>query len=172
VQLAGRGIGEAAIATAFGLLPVTGAAWLQSGAVDLASLLVSVPVAMWVTAILLINEVPDIAADAAAGKRTLPVRLGVGGARRVYVGLHAGALLALAAAAFVGLLSPFALIVPPFLFALALANSRDIRPVAEARDKLTRAIERTLAIHSVGCLWLAVWAWRGAATASQLLPSG
>ena len=30
-QLAGRGIGELAIGVAFGLLPVTGAAWLQSG---------------------------------------------------------------------------------------------------------------------------------------------
>jgi 1,4-dihydroxy-2-naphthoate octaprenyltransferase len=160
-QLAGRGVGEAAIAAAFGLLPVTGAAWLQSGVVDFASLLVSIPVALWVTAILLINEVPDITADAAAGKRTLPVRLGVGGARWVYVGLHAGSLIALAAAVLLRFLSPFALIVPPLLFALALANARDIRPVAEARDKLKRAIERTLAIHSVGCLWLAVWAWRG-----------
>lgn len=161
-QLAGRGVGEAAIAAAFGLLPVTGAAWLQSGVVDFASLLISVPVALWVTAILLINEVPDITADAAAGKRTLPVRLGVNGARWVYVGLHLGALLAMVAAVATGLLSPFALVVPPFIFALALASSRDVRPVAEARERLTRAIERTLAIHAVGCLWLAVWAWRGA----------
>ena len=31
VQLAGRGVGELAIGVAFGILPVTGAAWLQSG---------------------------------------------------------------------------------------------------------------------------------------------
>ncbi len=158
-QLAGRGIGELAIAVAFGLLPVTGAAWLQSGVMDDAALLVSVPVALWVTAILLINEVPDIAADAAAGKRTLPVRFGVTGARRIYVGLHLGALLAIVAAVAAGYLSPFVLLVPPLLFALAVVNSRDVRPVAEAREALTRAIERTLAIHAVGCLWLAVWAW-------------
>jgi 1,4-dihydroxy-2-naphthoate octaprenyltransferase len=171
-QLAGRGVGEAAIATAFGVLPVTGAAWLQSGIVDFASLLISIPVAMWVSAILLINEVPDVAADAAAGKRTLPVRLGIPGARRLYVGLHAVALLAIIAAVFGSLLSPFALIVPPFLFVLALSNARGVRPVAEARASLTRAIERTLAIHSVGCLWLAVWAWHGTATAGRLLPPG
>jgi 1,4-dihydroxy-2-naphthoate octaprenyltransferase len=158
-QLAGRGIGELAIAVAFGLLPVTGAAWLQSGTFDDAALLISIPVALWVTAILLINEVPDIAADAAAGKRTLPVRLGIGGARWTYVALHLGALLAIVAAVIAGHLSPFALLVPPLLFALALANSRDIRPVAQAREALKRAIERTLAIHTAGCLWLAVWAW-------------
>ena len=161
VQLAGRGIGELAIGAAFGVLPVTGAAWLQSGIVDPTAVLISVPVATWVTAILLINEVPDIAADAAAGKRTLPVRLGVDGARWIYVGLHLGALLAIVAAVLSRHLSPFALLVPPVLFALAVVNARDIRPVTEAREPLKRAIERTLAIHSVGGLWLAVWAWRG-----------
>src|SRR5512145_2558370 len=50
-QLAGRGVGELATAVAFGLLPVTGAAWLQSGVIDSAALLLSVPVALWVTAI-------------------------------------------------------------------------------------------------------------------------
>ena len=87
------------------------------------------------------------------------MRFGVTGARWIYVGLHFGALLAIVAAVIAGYLSPFALIVPPLLFALALANSRDIRPVAEARESLKRAIERTLAIHTVGCLWLAAWAW-------------
>jgi len=83
VQLVARGVGEACIAVAFGLLPVCGAAWLQSGVIDWR--------ACWspsgrpvVTLILLINEVPDRKADAAAGKRTLVVRLGVAGARRLY----------------------------------------------------------------------------------------
>jgi 1,4-dihydroxy-2-naphthoate octaprenyltransferase len=160
-QLAGRGIGEFVIGVAFGVLPVTGAAWLQSGVLDGAALLISVPVASWVTAILLINEVPDVAADAAAGKRTIPVRLGAVGARRVYAGLHLGALLAIVAAVIDGLLSPFALVVPPVLVALGFLNARAIRPVAEGREALKQAIERTLAIHAVGCLWLAVWAWRG-----------
>lgn len=162
VQLAGRGIGELAIAVAFGVLPVTGAAWLQSGRLDGAAVLIAMPVALWVTAILLINEVPDIDADHAAGKHTLPVRLGIGGARWIYVGLHLGALIAILAAVLDGLLSAFTLLVPPLLFALAIANSRAIRRVEEGREALKRAIERTLAIHSVGCLWLAVWAWQGA----------
>ncbi|HEY6923244.1 MAG TPA: prenyltransferase, partial [Steroidobacteraceae bacterium] len=62
VQLSARGTGEAAIAAAFGVLPVCGAAWLQSGRVDWASLLIAIPVSMWVASILLMNEVPDRAA--------------------------------------------------------------------------------------------------------------
>jgi 1,4-dihydroxy-2-naphthoate polyprenyltransferase len=161
VQLAGRGVGELTIGVAFGLMPVAGAAWLQSGTLDFAAVFISIPVALWVTAILLINEVPDIRADAAAGKYTLPVRVGVGGTRWIYVGLHFGALLAIAAAVAAKWLSPFALIAPPLLFALAVVNSRAIRPVSQGREALKGAIERTLAIHALGCLWLAVWAWRG-----------
>ena len=65
-QLSGRGIGEVCIAIAFGLVPVTGAAWLQSGIVDLNAVLISMPIGCWVAAILLINEVPDMQADAGA----------------------------------------------------------------------------------------------------------
>ncbi|HEY5808270.1 MAG TPA: 1,4-dihydroxy-2-naphthoate octaprenyltransferase, partial [Povalibacter sp.] len=88
VQLSAHGLGETAVALAFGVLPVVGAAWLQSGVISTGSLAISIPVALWVAAILLINEVTDIRADAAAGKRTLVVRLGVAVTRRVYAGLQ------------------------------------------------------------------------------------
>lgn len=160
-QLAGRGAGELAIAIAFGVLPVTGAAWLQSGTLDAAALLISVPVGLWVAAILLINEVPDIVADAAAGKRTLPVRSGVRATRGIYVALQAGACATIAAAVVRGLLSPFALLALPLLLWLGLTAARGIRPIGEDRAALTCGIERTLAIHTLGCLWLAVWAFTG-----------
>jgi 1,4-dihydroxy-2-naphthoate octaprenyltransferase len=60
VQLRAHGFSEAALALAFGTLPVAGAAWLQSGIVDTDVLLASVPISLWVAAILLTNEVPDI----------------------------------------------------------------------------------------------------------------
>ena len=74
VQLAGRGLGELAVAIGFGALPVMGGAWLQSGALSLQALLLSLPLGCWIAAVLIANEVPDAAADAAAGKRTLVVR--------------------------------------------------------------------------------------------------
>ena len=77
LQLSARGLGELAVGIGFGVLPVMGAAWLQSGTFGLDSLLISLPLSCWVLNILLINEIPDIEADAAVGKRTLPVRLGL-----------------------------------------------------------------------------------------------
>ena len=79
VKLSSLGIGEIAVAVAFGVLPVTGAAWLQGASIDTALVLYSLPVSAWVFAILFINEVPDIKADGATGKNTLPVRLGLQG---------------------------------------------------------------------------------------------
>lgn len=153
IQLAARGIGEAAIAVAFGVLPVTGAAWLQSGRVDEASILISVPVSLWVAAILLMNEVPDQAADARAGKATLVVRLGMNATRRVYLGLHATA-----CAAF--LLAGALRLVPWWIAILAIvllpgawsAASGIAEPLDRAR--LTRSIKTTLGLHTVGSLLL------------------
>lgn len=153
VQLAAHGIGEAAIAIAFGVLPVTGAAWLQSGRVDGASVLVSVPVSMWVAAILLMNEVPDRLADERAGKRTLAVRLTPNGTRRLYLTLQAAA-----CAAF--LLAGIRHLVPWWMSLLSIAllpgawsASRRIGPTVE-RGSFTRSIETTLRLHTLGCVLL------------------
>jgi 1,4-dihydroxy-2-naphthoate octaprenyltransferase len=153
VQLAARGLGEAAIAVAFGVLPVTGAAWLQSDRLDWASVLISLPVGMWVTAILLINEVPDRKADGRAGKRTLVVRFGTEGTRRIYLALHVTA-----CAAF--LLAGSLRLVPWWMGAASLVlmtgagtAARNIRePIDRAR--ITRSIEMTLRLQTGGCLLL------------------
>ena len=160
LQLAARGIGEIAIAIGFGVLPIMGAAWLQSGVFDSAALLIAIPTGMWVTAILLINEVPDLRADAAAGKRTLPVRIGVGGTRAVYIALHAVALAAVVIMAAQRQLHWGVLLGVALLFGLALSAARGIGdPVGEGRAGLRGSIEKTLAIHAIGSLWIAAWAW-------------
>ena len=91
LQLSGKGVGEFFLMIAFGLLPAGGAAWLQSGVFDAATVLMAVPLGIWVMLILWINEVPDRKADAANGKRTLVVRLGLDGARLGYRLLHVAA---------------------------------------------------------------------------------
>jgi 1,4-dihydroxy-2-naphthoate octaprenyltransferase len=157
VQLSGKGVGEAFLMLAFGALPVCGAAWLQSGLVDLDSVLIAVPAGIWVTLILLINEVPDRKADAANGKRTLVVRMGVSGARMLYRALHVlalGCVLALvlrgalpwwvAAGSVVVLLGGFR----------AAAGIGDDVP----RTVLARSIEMTIGLQAVGSLLLFVGA--------------
>ena len=84
LRLSSLGLGELAVGIAFGVLPVVGSAWLQSGIIDTNVIVFSIPVALWVAGILLINEVPDVAADRATGKHTLPVRLGLQGTAFLY----------------------------------------------------------------------------------------
>jgi 1,4-dihydroxy-2-naphthoate octaprenyltransferase len=151
VQLSGRGVGEAAVAVGFGILPVTGAAWLQSGVFGGTATWVSLPVSMWVAAILVVNEVPDRAADAAAAKRTLAVRLGLAGSRWLSICLHSVAALAVAAAVLVGAVPAFVLLGSVFLLGLGLKAAAGI---GEDRIALTQSIEMTLMTHAVGCIWL------------------
>jgi 1,4-dihydroxy-2-naphthoate octaprenyltransferase len=156
VQLSARGVGELAVAAGLGALPVLGAAWLQTGAIDAGAIVVCIPVSCWVGAILIINEVPDIEADRRAGKRTLVVRWGESGARIIYA-----ALTALALAANLSAVELFGL---PFWYALASLGVAALGLVAlrgisdnarrRLRLRLRRSIEWTLAIHTLGCLLL------------------
>lgn len=153
VALAARGLGELAVAVGFGVLPVSGAAWLQSGTFDEAVLLVSLPVSFWVASILLINEVPDIRADAWAGKRTLAVRLGRSGTRVLYLCLQLAAVLALVTACWSSLI-PWPLLALPAILLAGAVRAAGAIAVGD-RARLRRAIEMTLAIHALGGLWLA-----------------
>jgi 1,4-dihydroxy-2-naphthoate octaprenyltransferase len=155
VRLASLGIGETAVAIGFGIVPVAGAAWLQGATLDSALLVYSLPVSLWVAAILLINEVPDITADGATGKRTLPVRLGLGGTSVVYLALHFGAATATVWLAALGAMPLLAPAVPVLLLVIALKSTLAIRKGIDDRDGMTKAIEGTLAIHTIGSIWLA-----------------
>lgn len=154
VRLSSIGLGETAVAIAFGVLPVSGAAWLQGAALDVPLLVFSLPVSAWVAAILLINEVPDIRADAATGKGTLPVRVGIGGTAIVYALLHAVAVVAVIYLTFLGALPLLAPMVPAALLVMTARATAAIRVGIEARDAMTRGIESTLAVHTIGSLWL------------------
>jgi 1,4-dihydroxy-2-naphthoate octaprenyltransferase len=154
VRLSSIGLGETAVATAFGILPVTGAAWLQGAAINADLLLYALPISAWVAAILLINEVPDIEADGVSGKRTLPVRLGLGGTAALYMTIHVAAVatvVGLTATGELPLLSP---LLPAVLLILAFRAAAAVRNGLQDRSGLTKAIESTLAIHTLGSLWL------------------
>lgn len=144
--LANRGLGELAVAVAFGL-PVAACAWLQRGAFDAGALIAAVAVGCWTAAILVANEVPDIRADAAAGKRTLVVRWGVGGARRLLVGLNALAFACQAALVARYGLAPWLALPGVLLFALAAwAAAR----LDGSRARSLPAIRVALAVHLLG----------------------
>lgn len=85
--LAYHGLGDVFVFVFFGLVAVNGTVLLQTGEVTALSLAVSVPVACLATAILVVNNLRDIATDARAGKRTLAVRIGAAATRVQYATL-------------------------------------------------------------------------------------
>lgn len=152
IALAGRGLGELAVAVAFGL-PVGACAWLQAGTLPVPAVLAAVAVGAWTAAILVANEVPDRKADARAGKRTLVVRLGLAGTRRLYLAIQAGGALAVAALVPAAGLPAWAAL--PAL-ALLAAGAATARKLTEQRDDQLAAIRGTLAQHLAGGVWLVV----------------
>ncbi len=84
VRLGYRGFGECAFAIIFGVLPVMGAFYLQTGALAVWPLIPGALSGLLVALILFVNEFPDEEADRATGKRTLVVILGRDRAARAY----------------------------------------------------------------------------------------
>ncbi|EIJ42321.1 1,4-dihydroxy-2-naphthoate octaprenyltransferase [Beggiatoa alba B18LD] len=74
--LACRGLGDIVIALCFGILPVTGTVWIQLGTIPPAAGWLGASIGFFAASILWINSIPDIDADNASGKHTLPARLG------------------------------------------------------------------------------------------------
>ena len=157
LQLSGKGVGEFFLMIAFGLLPAGGAAWLQSGVFDVATLLIALPLGIWVMLILWINEVPDRKADAANGKRTLVVRLGLDGARLGYRLLHAVAFAAIVALVVLDALPWWVAIGAAIVLAGGFKAAGGIAE-GVGRAALTRSIEMTIGLQTVGSILLFVGA--------------
>ena len=69
-------LGDVFVFAFFGLAAVTGTAFLQTGSWSQFALILSVPVGLLVTNILVVNNLRDLPTDRAANKMTLAVRLG------------------------------------------------------------------------------------------------
>ncbi|MEX2446098.1 MAG: 1,4-dihydroxy-2-naphthoate polyprenyltransferase, partial [Dehalococcoidia bacterium] len=92
-----RGLGEVFVFIFFGVVAVAGTYYVQAGDVAGHVIAASIPVALTVTAILVVNNVRDIDTDRLAGKYTLAVYLGRRLARTEFVVVVVGAYLAVAA---------------------------------------------------------------------------
>ena len=91
--LAYNGLGDIFVFIFFGLVAVCGTYYVQAGTISAAVVWASVPMGFLATAILVVNNLRDIATDRATGKKTVAVRLGRAGAQGEYFGLIAGAYL-------------------------------------------------------------------------------
>ena len=121
-----RALGEVFVFVFFGPVAVVGTTFVQTRTVEGLAFAVSVPIGLLIVAILVVNNLRDLAGDAEVGKRTLAVLLGDRGTRLLFVGLFA---VAFAVVAAVGVERP------PALLGLAAAPLA----VAPARTVLTGA---------------------------------
>jgi 1,4-dihydroxy-2-naphthoate octaprenyltransferase len=117
LRLKYHALGEITIFVVFGPVMMLGAAWAQLGRLDAGVLLLSVPVGLATTAILIGNNCRDIDEDRQARIRTI-AHIGRGGfARGLYVVCAVGAAVGLAAIGALGA-GPLALVACPLALAL------------------------------------------------------
>ena len=113
---------------------------------------VGIPLGLLTAAILFINEFPDAAADALAGKRHLVVILGKENSRWVYLGMVAAGFAACVAMVLLGLLPPGAL---AMLLAAPVAARATRVLFAHFRDReLIEANAATIKLHAIAGLLL------------------
>ncbi len=103
------GLGDLVVFIFFGLVAVCGTYFVQAGGVSALAIWASLPLGFLITAILVINNLRDIATDRQAGKMTLAVCLGARGTRLEYTLCLLAAYLTPPAMWFVGLTSPWVL---------------------------------------------------------------
>ena len=80
-----HGLGEVFVLIFFGLVPVVGTCYVQSGTITLAAFIASIGVGTLACAVLVTNNLRDLPGDQQAGKNTLAVRIGVQRTRTLYV---------------------------------------------------------------------------------------
>jgi 1,4-dihydroxy-2-naphthoate octaprenyltransferase len=135
------GFGELFVFVFFGLVATAGTTYVLAEQLTGLSLVAGTAVGFLACALLVVNNLRDIPTDAAAGKRTLAVRLGDWGTRRLYVALVVGAFVVAVLAA---LSRPWALItlaaiplaVPPVRAVREQAIGSELVPVLGATGRL------------------------------------
>ncbi len=156
VQLGYRYIGEFVIALLFGLFPVYGSYFLQTEMIDTVPLLPAFIVGILIFLVILVNEFPDLKADAAVDKKTLVVHFGVPVSIWIYrIALVVSFLIAAAAMMiyrsmfFAGLF--YLITLPIAVLAIKSANKKDL-----AKPGQYRASQMTVLLHAVGALALTI----------------
>ncbi|AZI58752.1 1,4-dihydroxy-2-naphthoate polyprenyltransferase [Nakamurella antarctica] len=135
------GYGEVFVFVFFGLVAVTGTAYILSGRTSVTTLAGAIGIGLLACALLVANNLRDVESDTESGKRTLAVLLGAPMTRRLYAVIIAVAFLAVVV---VGIRHPWCLIallavplaVPPIRSVLAGARGPKLISVLGATGRL------------------------------------
>jgi len=153
VRLVHRGLGEIATGIGFGPVMVLGAYVVQAQQLAWEPLLASIPVGIFISLVLYVNEIPDRSGDAAAGKRTLPVRWSQPAVIRGFLVAVAAAFLLIAVAAPSGAL-PRPTLIALLAMPIAFEVYRGIRRDYNAPYELMATMGRNVQLHLVAGLLL------------------
>jgi 1,4-dihydroxy-2-naphthoate octaprenyltransferase len=155
VKLGYSGIGEFVIAFLFGVFPVYGSYYLQTGSIVISALPAACIVGILIFLVILINEFPDLTADAAVNKKTLVVRFGIPPCVWIYrIAVAATFVIAVAGAVFYRLmLWPCILYLlfglPLGVTAIGFANAKALSTPGPTQR---RACAITIILHLAACL--------------------
>lgn len=93
---ASAGLGEVFVFIFFGLVATVGSAYVQDEALSWVPFVAAIPMGLFAVAMLVVNNLRDIATDRDVGKHTLAVRIGDANTRRLYVALVVAAFVVVA----------------------------------------------------------------------------
>jgi 1,4-dihydroxy-2-naphthoate polyprenyltransferase len=153
---AGLGLGEVFVFGFFGLAATVGTAYVEAEAVTATAWWAAVPVGLLAVAILMANNIRDIATDAASGKRTLAVRVGDDAARTLYRVVVVAAFVSIAVGVIANGLTKLALL--SFLAAPLAFRPLKLAGTARGRE-LVPLLLGTAALHAATGLLLALGLW-------------
>ena len=154
-----KGLGELLIGLNFGPLVVAGSTLVQTGSLEPVAFLVGIPAGLLTTAILWINQFPDLEGDRSTGKNNLVVVLGKARARYGYV--------LLVAVAFTSIIILVALDILPLLSLITLPalviGFNVIKTMFRYYDSplLRPANAGTINLHLVTGILLCIGIWLG-----------
>lgn len=139
------GYGELFVFIFFGLVAVSGTAFVQVGSLQVSQLVVSVPVGISSVCLLVVNNLRDIPTDTKAGKKTLAVRIGDHGTRTFFGGLILVMFLFVAATSLYFRFAWLGLVAVAFAWPALRpvrrgASGRDLIPALEATGRMQLAL--------------------------------
>ena len=154
LKLGYRTAGEITIGFLFGLLPVYGAYYIQTGTLDFVPFFPAMIVAVLIFLVIFANEFPDFEADKAVSKKTLVVSLGIKKAAILYKSalLVLCILAAVYSIAHLDTLALLILLMPIIgISTICFKNAESEKLVQKGYADLSKT---TILLHTIGCITL------------------
>jgi len=149
-------MGEFLAGLNLGPLAIIGAYYVQTGMLTSGAILVGVAPGIMIANVLFLNEVPDIGADSAGGRRNVPIVLGTKRAVRLYAALETFAVAWTPAMAVLGLIpapTAIALLAAPFAMKairISMRNYSKVESLVPALGANIITAYLTIATLSIG----------------------